>query len=64
MVSNTIVKFLVDRDQFERIKINASLKGFKTLSSYLREISLNPEDKILNKLQAIEDRLKENEKTN
>ena len=41
MVSNHIVKFLVTKDQLERIRTNASAKGHKTLSSYLRDVALN-----------------------
>jgi len=41
MPSNHVVKFLVDKEQFSRLKNNASLKGHKTLSAYMRELSLN-----------------------
>ena len=40
MVSNHVVKFLVNREQFERLRNNASARGFNTISAYLREISL------------------------
>jgi thermostable 8-oxoguanine DNA glycosylase len=41
MVSNHIVKFLVDREQLARLKANASAKGYKTLSAYLRNLALD-----------------------
>jgi len=41
MPSNRVVKFLVNEEQFNRLKSNASLKGHKTLSAYMRELSLN-----------------------
>lgn len=47
----------MDRDQLARLKSNASLKGFKTLSAYLRDATLNedvPINKVLSKLHHIE----------
>ena len=41
MASNHIIKFLVNKDQLERIKNNASIKGYKTVSAYLRDLALN-----------------------
>jgi len=41
MVSNHVVKFLVNKDQFERLRNNASQKGFKTISAYIREVSID-----------------------
>ena len=40
MAHNKIIKFLVDDEQYRKIKNKASLKGHKTISSYLRELSL------------------------
>jgi len=36
MIPNHLVKFLVTKSQFERIKSDASRKGFKTISEYVR----------------------------
>ena len=41
MTKNQVVKFLVDKHQLERLKTNASIKGHKTLSAYIREVALN-----------------------
>lgn len=41
MPKNHLVKFLVDEQQFSRIRNNAAVKGHKTVSSYLRDIALN-----------------------
>jgi predicted DCC family thiol-disulfide oxidoreductase YuxK len=41
MVCNHLVKFLVTKDQLHKLKTNASLKGHKTLSSYMRDVGLN-----------------------
>jgi hypothetical protein len=41
MTKNHIVKFLLGKEQLRRLKANASAKGHKTLSAYLREIALN-----------------------
>ncbi len=40
MNKNHIVKFLVDKEQLEKLKMNASLSGFITLSAYLRYIAI------------------------
>jgi hypothetical protein len=41
MPKNNLIKFLVDVEQYDRIKRNSSAKGFKTISSYLRDLALN-----------------------
>jgi len=41
MVKNHIIKFLVNEDQFSRIRCNASARGHKTISSYLRDLALS-----------------------
>ena len=41
MAKNHVIKFLVTEDQFNRVKTNASIKGHKTLSAYLRDLALN-----------------------
>jgi len=43
MASNRIVRFIVSEDQFNKLKINASLKGHKTISEYLRNLAFNKE---------------------
>ena len=40
MVNGKIVVTRVTKNQFERIKINAQAKGFKTISEYLRSLAL------------------------
>ena len=45
MASNHVIKFIVNEEQFNRIKNNASAKGHKTISAYLRDISLNRDTK-------------------
>lgn len=45
MVKNHLVKFLVDNSQLERIRINAVAKGHKTVSSYLRDLALNKDNR-------------------
>jgi len=41
MIKNHLIKFLVDEEQFSRIRNNASAKGHKTISSYLRDLALS-----------------------
>ena len=41
MPKNDIVKFRVSRDQLERIRSNAELRGYRTVSSYLRHLALH-----------------------
>ncbi len=50
MVSNHMVKFLVDEEQFRRIKANASAKGHQTISSYLRDLALNRDLRFENRI--------------
>ena len=52
MTSNNIVKVLVTKNQKERILQNANIKGYKTVSGYIRDLALN-------KNQFFEDKLKE-----
>ena len=52
MTSNNIVKVLVTKNQKERILQNANIKGYKTVSSYIRDLALS-------KNQFFEDKLKE-----
>ncbi|MBD3249471.1 hypothetical protein GF336_05480 [Candidatus Woesearchaeota archaeon] len=40
MTKNHNVKFLVSKEQFQRIKQNARARGHKTVSEYLRKLSL------------------------
>jgi hypothetical protein len=63
MVSNRIVKFLVNEDQFNRIKNNASAKGHKTISSYLRDLTLNRDIKFETMLIEIHKGVVENGRT-
>ena len=41
MKKNTRISFRVDRTQHERLKNNATAKGYLTISDYLRNISLD-----------------------
>ena len=52
MTSNNIVKVLVTKSQKERILQNANIKGYKTVSGYIRDLALN-------RNQFFEDKLKE-----
>ena len=40
MTNNKVVVTRVTKNQFERIKINAQAKGFKSISDYLRALAL------------------------
>lgn len=46
MIKNHMIKFLVDEDQFQCIKLNSLAHGHKTISSFLRDISLNKDSPI------------------
>ena len=52
MTSNNVIKVLVTKTQKERILQNANIKGYKTISSYIRDLALS-------KNQFFEDKLKE-----
>jgi len=55
MPSNNIIKVLVTKTQKERILSYVELKGYKTLSDYIRDLALN-------KTFIIEEKLKEIDK--
>ena len=40
MVNNKVVVTRVTKNQFERIKVNAQAKGYKTISQYVRSLML------------------------
>lgn len=56
MVCNREIRVRVTINQLERIKVNAELKGFKTISGYLRHLCLEHN-------QYIENLIVENNKT-
>jgi len=41
MVLNRTIQIRLTKDQYERIKNNSRIKGFSSLSSYLRYVALN-----------------------
>jgi len=61
--SNHVVKFLVNKDQRERIKNNASIKGYKTVSAYLRDLALNRDIRFETMLIEIHKEVVKNERT-
>ena len=40
MIMNRVVRFLVTKDQYDKLKYLTSSKGYKTLSSYIRDTTL------------------------
>lgn len=40
MPRNRLIKAKVTKNQFDRIKLNAQAKGFKTIAGYMRYLSL------------------------
>ena len=41
MVMNRSIQVRMTKDQYERIKLSSKLKGFSSLSSYLRYVALD-----------------------
>lgn len=41
MPSNHMIRFRVNKEQFERIKLDALNNGYLTPSAYLRDLALN-----------------------
>ena len=41
MAQTRYIHFRVTNDQFQTIKSNASIEGFKTVSNYLRDLALH-----------------------
>ncbi|MAG52546.1 MAG: hypothetical protein CMH62_01135 [Nanoarchaeota archaeon] len=52
MTANNVIRIMVTKYQKERILQNASIKGYVTISGYMRDLALN-------KNQFVEDKLKE-----
>ena len=57
MQKTKFVKFRVSKDQYERICSNARLKGFKTVSGYIRELSLKNTLYLEQKISSIDKKL-------
>lgn len=52
MIANKAIKIMVTKYQKERIMQNSSVRGYVTISDYIRDLALN-------KNQFIEDKLRE-----
>ena len=63
MTKTYTVKFLVNEEQLNRLKHNASAKGYKTLSSYLRDLALNKDIVFEKMLIEIHNEVMKNERT-
>ena len=62
MVSNHVVKFLVNKEQFEQLKRYASEKGFRTVSEYMRDVAFNRYFRIEKKIDEIHRRVLKDER--
>ena len=41
MAKTRFIQFRVNKDQYEKIKLNASARGYASMSSYLRDLALS-----------------------
>ena len=58
------IQFRVTRDQYERIINNARIKGYLSISAYLRDLALNKDYAFQRKLDEIHEHIvKDREKT-
>ena len=53
MVMGRTIQVRMTKDQYERIKNNSQLKGFNSLSSYLRFVALDQDFLLLQKVSEI-----------
>ena len=53
MNKTRFIQFRVTRDQYERIDNNARIKGYLSLSAYLRDLALNKDYAFQRKLDEI-----------
>ena len=60
MVQNNLVKFLVTKEQKERILRNTEKKGYKTVSKYIRDLAL-ADSTFIEKINEMHRRIMENE---
>jgi len=63
MVNNKVVVTRVTRNQFERIKVNAQAKGYKTISDYLRSLALDKDIIFDKKFNELYDKIINNKET-
>jgi len=59
MVKNNTIKFVVTKEQKEKIKLIAELNGYTTISAYLRELAINND--FLIKFNQLYDKVMNNE---
>ena len=57
MVMNRTIQIRLKRDQYERIKNNAAIKGFNQLSAYLRHVALDQDFILQQKINEIHNHL-------
>lgn len=57
MNKNHVIKFVVSKDQKQRIEANAHAAGYVTISRYLRDLSLNFDKGFLHRFNDLHDRL-------
>lgn len=55
MVQTRYIHFRVTNEQFDRIKTNANVEGFKTVSGYLRDLALHRAPEVRQKIGKIHD---------
>ncbi|MEW5818170.1 MAG: hypothetical protein AB1798_22625 [Spirochaetota bacterium] len=53
MVNNRTIQIRLTRDQYERIKNNSHIKGFSSLSAYLRYVGLEQDFVLHQRIQEI-----------
>lgn len=57
MVLNRTIQIRLTKAQYDRIKGNAELKGFETLSGFLRHVGLAQDELLHQRVKAIHDHL-------
>jgi len=45
------------KNQFEKVQFDAEIKGFKTMSQYMRHLALEREDSVLQKIHELHEKM-------
>ena len=57
MPKNFVMKVRMTRSQFEKVQFDAEVKGFKTMSQYMRHLALEREDGVLRKIHELHEKM-------
>ena len=57
MPRNHMLKVRLSKEQLEKLQLDADIKGFTTLSQYMRHLAFEKEDRVMKKLYEMHEKL-------